>query len=161
MNNNLHRTIGFGAVLTGLVVWQTLAGLGVISAEAAKKKADAQPAALSEKPAGQENAAPEKIAYTFDDEAKMKEFTHLWQQRQTVLLRMTVLQSYWNEEQAALAKLNNQLATTYHLDATKNYSLDPTRRVLIERESPRTPPPTAGAAPAAETPSQVGQAAKP
>ena len=91
----------------------------------------------------------------------MKEFTHLWQQRQTVLLRMTVLQSYWNEEQAALAKLNDQLATTYHLDATKNYSLDSTRRVLIERENPHPPPPTAGAAPAAETPSQVGQAAKP
>ena len=161
MESDMRRVIGFKVILTGLVACQTLGWIGVIPAEAAKKKADAQPAASADKPAGQENAAPEKIAYTFDDEAKMKDFTQLWQQRQTVLLRMTVLQSYWNEEQATLAKLNNQLATTYHLDATKNYSLDSTRHVLIERENLRSSQPPTPAAQAADAASQAGQTAKP
>lgn len=161
MNSNVRRVIGFRAVLIGLVVCPLLWSVNVVSAEAAKKKSDAQLAAPSAKPASQESAPAEKIAYTFDDEAKMKEFTHLWQQRQTILLRMTVLQSYWGEEQAALAKLNNQLAATYHLDATKNYSLDSARRVLIEREGPRSSPPATPAASSAEAPSQAGQTAKP
>jgi len=91
-------------------------------------------------------AGEEKIVYTFEDDEALRQFTDLWQQRQSIILRMTVLQAYWNEEQAALAELNNVLTSQYHTDATKNYVLDGDRRVLIEREVPAAPalptPPT-------------------
>ena len=70
----------------------------------------------------------------------MKEFETLWRKRQAAIVRMTVLQSYWNEEQAGLVELNNQLTTGYQVDIAKNYSLDTQRRVLIEREeAPQAP----------------------
>ena len=86
-------------------------------------------------------AAGEKVIYTFPDEAKMRDFTQLWQQRQGILLRMNVLQAYWSEEQAALTQLNNKLAIDYKIDTTKNYVLNSEKRELVEREpqSPQAP----------------------
>lgn len=75
----------------------------------------------------------EKIAYTFEDDAKLREFADLWQRRQIVALHMTVLQGYWNGEQAAVAKLNTDLQTQYGFDPMKNYALDTEKRVLMER----------------------------
>lgn len=121
----MKRTLAWTVGVVGLIV-----GLGLM-AEAAKKqqaekKTEAPPAA----------AMPEeKVAFTFENDEKMEEFTRLWQQRQGMIVRMTVLQAYWNEEQAALAQVNNKLAADYQLDTSKNYSLDPKRRVLIEREA--------------------------
>ena len=96
---------------------------------------------VSQSPASSE-AAPtpppegEKIVHTFEDEAKMKTFANLWQQRQAILLRMTVLKTYWEQEQATLTQVNNKLAADYQVDVTKNYTMDGNRRVLIEREAP-------------------------
>ena len=104
---------------------QSLAIAEAAKKEQAAKKTEATPAAKAE----------EKIAFTFENDAKMEEFTKLWGQRQGMIVRMTVLQAYWNQEQAGLAQLNNKLAADYKLDATKNYSLDAKRRVLIEREA--------------------------
>ncbi len=104
----------------------------------------------SEAPAAPAPAAPpinEQVVYTFDDEVKMREFTRLWQQRQGIVLKMTVLQSYWREEEQALVELNNKLTADYQLDVNKNYFLDSDRRVLIERELPPAP---VSVAPAAE-----------
>lgn len=127
-------------------------GLGVIAlavasiVEAAKNKKDQDK---------KEEAAPiakpdEKIGYTFKDDTDMQAFTQLWQQRQAIIVRMTVLKSYWDEEEVALANLNAKIATDYKLDPTKNYSLDTQRRVLIERELPmQTAPATPAAQPAA------------
>ena len=103
-----------------------------------------QPAGASAPPGG-DSAAPEKIVHTFVDEPGMREFAKLWQQRQMTMVRMSVLQAYWNEEQAGLAELDTKLTTTYKVDTTKNYFLDSTRKVLIEREGP----PPAESAPAA------------
>ena len=110
------------------------AGLAMmVIAEAAKE----QPVA----PVAPAAAAAEKIVFTFPDDTKMQEFMKLWQQRQGIVLRMTVLQAYWNEEQTALAELNNKLTTDYKLDPKKNYSLDDKRRALIEHEAPPSPQP--------------------
>ena len=98
-----------------------------------------------------------KVVYTFDDEAKMHDFTGLWQQRQGIYLRMTVLQAYWNEEQAALKQLNEKLAADYKIDPAKDYVLNTEKRSLIERP----PQPATGAAqqpsaPGAATPGTPG-----
>ena len=78
-------------------------------------------------------ASAEKIVHTFQDSAKMEEFAKIWQQRQGILLRMSVLQAYWNEEKTLLEQLNHTLSSQYALDVAKNYRLDDTRRVLIEQ----------------------------
>ena len=147
MKRSLMWLIGAGGVVVGLALFLRGQGQRVTGAivEAAKEKpAQTQPAsaaqAATQGSVGQAAASAEKIVYTFGDDAKMQDFTKLWQQRQGVLLRMSVLQTYWSEEQAALAKLNNQVATDYKLDVTKNYFLDGQRRVLIEREVPPAPP---------------------
>ena len=105
---------------------------GVTAAEEISQPAQAasKPAAP---PASQQPAAQEKIAYTFEDEAKLNAFRELSQQRQAIVLRMTVLQAYWNQEQANLSKVEGKLAADYKLDLTKAYTLDSDRRVLIER----------------------------
>ena len=97
----------------------------------------------------------EKIVHTFEDAAKMEEFAKLWQQRQGILVRMSVLQAYWNEEQTLLDQLNHTLSGQYALDVSKSYYLDGTRRVLIEQETPPVPPATPS------TPSQSTPAPKP
>ena len=88
----------------------------------------------------QENAAQagnEKIVHTFEDPVKLEEFKKIWQQRQGILVRMSVLQAYWGEEQTLLDQLNHTLSSQYALDITKSYYLDSTRRVLIEQETPK------------------------
>lgn len=125
-----------------------IVGLGLfvmVAAEAAKKK-----------PAQPEEAAPptvataeDKVAHSFENEDKLKEFAQLWQQRQGTIVRMSVLRAYWDEEQAALAKLNSQITSDYHLDPSKNYTLDAKRRAIIELpEEPAASPDTADSAPA-------------
>ena len=141
----------FGLACAGLILpavfRDSLMGAPGDRAEAAKKEdqvAAAQPAGKPQAPApvalqadGAGSQPPAgKVIYTFADEDKMREFMKLWQQRQGIVLRMTVLQAYWNQEHEALAKLNNQLATDYHLDTTKSYSFDDQRRALIEHEAP-------------------------
>lgn len=110
-------------------------------------------AAQAAQSAGTTPAGGETIAYTFDDESKMREFTTLWQQRQAFIVRMTVLQGYWNAEQATLATLNSTLQTTYSLDPSKNYTLDSEKRQLIQRPAPEPPAAQAGTtdAPPVET----------
>ena len=97
-----------------------------------------------------ESAAEENVIFTFSDEDQMRQFAQLWQQRQNAMTRMTVLQSYWNDEQASLGQLNQQLLSQYKVDAGQNhaYTLDPDRKVLIER-----PAPAGAAAQPGETPS--------
>ncbi len=130
MNRTVTWSIGCGSVAVALMCFLRIGGQGqsVGVAEAAKvqpaKKTEASPAPKVE----------EKIAVTFSSDEKMQEFTKLWGQRQSAIVRMTVLQAYWNQEQAMLAQLNTKITTDYKLDATKNYSLDAKRRVLLERE---------------------------
>ncbi len=107
------------------------------SAKEAKGAPKSPPAAPAPKAAPAAAAKPaEKIAYTFSDQAKVEEFAKLWQQRQATVLRMTVLRSYFQEEQATLEKLNDQFAKSYNLDVTKNYRFDSERKVIIEVEGP-------------------------
>lgn len=131
--------LGVSAVFIGLIVQNHFQGSVIV--EAAKKQATPPtPAATPSQPAAPTGSQAEKIAYTFSDDAKIKDFTTLWQQRQGIILRMTVLQAYWNEEQAALKQINDKVTADYKLDPTKNYFLDTKRRVLIEREAPPAPP---------------------
>lgn len=133
MKRTLAWVIGVGCA--GVVLALVLRGQSRedTTAVAQQAKEAAQPAAAA-KP-----SEPEKIVFTFENDEKMNEFTNLWQQRQAMILRMTVLQSFWNEEQVRLAQLNQQLADQYKVDVTKNYYLDGQRRVLIERETPPAP----------------------
>ena len=111
------------------------------TAESAKE-AKAAPKSPPAPPAPQAAAAAkpaEKVAYTFSDQVKVEEFAKLWQQRQATVLRMTVLRSYFQEEQATLEKLNEQFAKNYNLDVTKNYRFDNERRVIIEMEASASP----------------------
>lgn len=126
------RTFARSVGLLGGVGLFVMAGVGVLGvAEAAKKKEKAaeKPPVQAEAPAPDEG----KVVYTFENEDKLKEFAKLWHERQMVVVRMSVLRSYWDEEQAALAGLNNQFATDYKLDTTKNYTFDAKRRAIIER----------------------------
>ena len=75
-----------------------------------------------------------KVAFTFSDDDQMKQFAQLWQQRQAVMTKMAVLQGYWNQEQAGLAKVNQELLAKYNLDVNKNYAFDATKKVIVERE---------------------------
>ena len=95
----------------------------------AKEKAAPAPAAAPVKPA-------EKVAYTFADQAKVDVFAKLWQQRQATVLRMTVLKSYFLEEEDTLKKLNDQFAKDYNLDVSKNYKFDNDRKVILELDTP-------------------------
>ena len=90
----------------------------------------------------------EKIAFTFADDTQLQQFAQLWQQRQAVLAKMAVLQSYWREEQGNLGKVSQELLSRYNIDVNKNYQFDPTRKVLIEREAVAQPPADLGGAPA-------------
>src|SRR3989338_6241043 len=110
------------------------------------------PAAVAPTPPSPESAvAPaqaegtEPVVYQFEDEAKMREFAGLWQSRQKTLLRLAVLQAYWDNEQSGAATLNTQLETQYHLNPANNYALDGEKRVLIERPGSAAPPESAPA----------------
>ena len=105
-----------------------------------KEKAAPAPAAAPAKPT-------EKVAYTFADQTKVDAFAKLWQQRQATVLRMTVLKSYFLEEEETLKKLNDQFAKDYNLDVSKNYKFDNERKVILELDTPAAPPaPAVGSA---------------
>ncbi len=151
MKRMVPWSVGISGVAVVLAVQLGGSIAGMSSAEAANKDKGQPAAAASATPAEGQKAdgkKEEKIVYTFEDEQKMQEFTKLWQQRQGIVLRMTVLKSYWDEEQVALTQLNNKLAADYKLDSTKNYFLDGQRRVIIERDTP----PAMTPAPAPSTP---------
>jgi len=110
-------------------------------------------------------AQAEQVVFTFSDEEQMRQFAQLWQQRQAIVTRMTVLQTYWDQEQAILGQINQQLLSQYNLDVNKNYSLDPDRKVLIERSAAPTQPTLSDQAtlqvPAPSTPQQPQQSSTP
>ena len=118
-----------------------------------------RPAPVQDQPDGETPAtevasetppADGREVHSFQDEAAMQAFAQLWQQRQSIILRMKVLEAYWRNEQDALKGMNYQLASAYGLDATKNYFLDGQRRVIVElaqdAEAPPVPPTAPGAA---------------
>ncbi len=131
-------------IALGLAMWSPWPLTASAVEEATTSKAAVQPAP----PTGAAQPGG-KIVHTFEDSAKMEEFKKVWQQRQGILMRMSVLQAYWNEEKTLLEQLNHTLSSQYALDVAKSYSLDDTRRVLIEQE----PPPAAPPAPSQNAPS--------
>ena len=161
----------FGIVL-GCLLWVSQRPVAAAAQEAAQTKTSSSsattkvavqtppsggtPATMPPAPgAAKAGSEKEKIVHTFEDAAKMEEFAKLWQQRQGILVRMSVLQAYWNEEQTLLDQLNHTLSGQYALDIKKSYYLDGKRRVLIEQETPPTPSGTPS------TPSQSTPAPKP
>ena len=97
----------------------------------------------------------EKVAFVFANEQQLNEFAKLSQQRQGILVRMSVLRAYFSEEQAGLAELDKKTVDEYKLDMNKNYSYDPQRRALIERE-PSSDAHSAGAATGSAVPAPLG-----
>lgn len=126
------KRFGISIVLAGVLL-----GQGAWAADEVKPKAAEPP------------ETPETVVHTFTDEAQMTAFAELWRQRQSAVLRMSVLQAYWNEEQAVITQVNGRLTQDYHVDPAKNYSLDTQRRVLLEQPAPATArspgPPVTGA----------------
>jgi hypothetical protein len=96
--------------------------------------------------------AEEKAVYTFPDQAAMESFAQLWQQRQSVIVRMAVLKAYWDSEKQALTDVDQAFMTQYHMDMTKQYTLDDKRRVLIERPAPAPSATTPATQPGASAP---------
>ena len=135
----MKRIVSWGIVAAGIVALVAILRTGNQeggAATAADKKAAAKQAAAAQ-PA--EAKKEDKVIYTFQDDAKMKEFTDLWRQRQGIVLRISVLQAYWNEEQTTLGELNKKFSSEYNLDVTKNYVLDDVKKILIERDLPAKP----------------------
>ena len=135
----MRRVLAVGMVF-GCVAIAVAAGM---SAQAKDNPAPADPAAASAASPAQPAAAQkegDKVVFTFDSDENMKAFETLWRQRQVAAVRMTVLQSYWNEEQALMTKLNEQLAKDYQVDVSKAYSLDPEKKVLIEHSDQEAMP---------------------
>ncbi len=129
--------------MDGWTRWGLRVGLlgcvGLLCAFSWGKKDKAAPEATPAASAVVAPSASETVVHTFASDDELREFAKLWQQRQAIVTRMAVLQSYWNSEQATLAELNNTLAQRYSIDVAKNYFLDGQRRVLVEREAPPEP----------------------
>ena len=154
MKRALPWLIGVGCLgVAAALIWRNPAQREV-TATAETSTTPAQPSpgpsGTTQPSAPQAAAGEEKIAYTFQDDAKMQEFFQLWQRRQASVVRMSVLQSYWNEEQTSLTELNQKLSTDYSMDVEKNYKLDDQQRVLIEVPAPPTPAPPSPPAPAGQ-----------
>ena len=158
--------IGGVAVVVGLVVYARSQSMTNVFAESAKQpaaKSQTAAAAAPSKPTAGQAGAPAagagesskdgKVAYTFENDEKMRQFAALSQQRQGILLRLSVLRAYAGEEQANLMELDQRFAKEYGLDVTKSYMLDPRRRVLLEQEAPPAAPttPLTPAAPSSST----------
>lgn len=105
-------------------------------------------------------AGGETVAYTFADEAAMETFARLWQQRQSIIVRMAVLKAYFDSEKAGMTDLEQGLIKDYHMDLAKQYTLDDQRRVLIERPAapvdPSAPAAIPGQPAAPASPQQPG-----
>jgi hypothetical protein len=108
--------------------------VAVVSCQAKERK----PKAEAPAPAVQQVPATPPV-FTFQTEEEMQEFAKVWQQRQAALARMSVLQSYWNQEQESVQRITNELSSKYNLNPDKAYSLDIPRKALVEIEQP-TPP---------------------
>ena len=91
----------------------------------------------------------EKIAHTFTDETQVRQFANLWQQRSGMLMRIAMLESYANNEQATLTRIDTQFQSQYSVDPSKNYSLNTAQRTIVERQAPSAPAQEAPAQPAA------------
>ena len=119
---------------------------------------EAPPAGAAATPPAAPAAGAEegKVVHTFTDDTAMQDFAKLWQQRQSSLVRMAVLKSYWESEKDILSKLDAKLVSDYQMDANKQYTLDDQQRVLIEREAlPASPAAAAVTPPAAQAPPQT------
>ena len=81
----------------------------------------------------------ETVVHTFADDAQVKDFARIWQQRHAIVVRASALETYWNTEQTILGQLNSQLGSRYGLDATKTYTLNTDQRTLIERPAAESP----------------------
>lgn len=144
----MKRTLFAASALLGVSL---ISGVSIAIAKDAKKDAN------QEKSAAAAPAKPnEKVAYTFADQAKVDAFAKLWQQRQATVLRMTVLKSYFLEEEDTLRKLNDEFAKDYNLDVTKNYKFDSDRKVILEIDAPQAAMPPQAGAPAAGAPAKGG-----
>ena len=117
---NMNRSwVGLvGAVLVGTAL---VAGLRAQERQAA--------------PPRQAAGDPGRVVFTFADEAQLRAFAQLWNQRERALSRLSTLQEYWASEQQAMTQLNQRLAAEYHVDPAKSYVLDPDHKLLLERPS--------------------------
>jgi hypothetical protein len=110
--------------------------------------------------AGLTSGAPEKVVHRFEGEDQLKQFATLWQQRQASLLRMAMIEGYWNTEQGSFNQLNQQLSSQYNIDPAKTYVFSPEQRSIIERNEPAPADPAAAAQatpPATPPADQAGQ----
>ena len=103
-------------------------------------------------------AVGEKIVHTFEDEAALRQFASLWQQRQMAVFRVAMLEGYATAEQTTLTQIDKQLQSQYSLDPSRGYSLNAAQRVIVEREPQAAPAGEAAAQP--EAPSASAPAAK-
>ena len=126
-------------VMTALILYGC--GQGAVKAQGEPDPAEEDQAATETAPGA------ERVVHSFSDDAQLQAFANLWQQRQGVTVRLTVLRAYVSEEESALTQLNNIMHDDYSIDPLKEYLLDTERRVILEVERP---------APAEEPPADAG-----
>jgi len=144
---------GVGAAVAGTAMTLVLS-----AREPSKPSKAAEPSPAA---AATPGTMADRVVFTFASNEQMQQFAELWQQRQTGLTRLAVLQSYVAQEDAGVAKLNQQLESQYHLQLNKHYTLDTDRHVLIERwEAPQASP-SASATPWAPAAAAPAAASKP
>ena len=130
-----------GGAMKRVALWMVTVGLvgfvAVVSGQAKERKPKAESAP---QPAVQQAPQPPPV-FTFSTDEDMQAFAKIWQQRQAALTRMSVLQGYWTQEQAAAEQVTQELASKYHLDPAKTYTLDVARKSLVEveRKEPAAP----------------------
>lgn len=145
-----------GGAMKRVALWMVTVGLvgfvAVVSCQAKERKPKSESAP---QPAVQQTPQPPPV-FTFATDEEMQEFAKLWQQRQAALTRMSVLHGYWTQEQTSAEQITQELASKYHLDPAKTYTLDVPRKALVEVErkepapaSEQTSPSTLGQPPAA------------
>ncbi len=145
----MKRAVGFVMGVTLALAIGCGRGSGKATAQPATDQAAVPPEAAAALAQGQE-----RVAHQFDTDEQMRQFVQMWQKRQAIMVRMAVLESYFDQEQAVLAEVNKTLATDYHLDisGSKNYTLDDKRKAIIERPGPAAPQATETPSPEPATP---------
>ncbi len=73
-----------------------------------------------------------KLIYNFVSDDDIKNFVAMIQIKQSVLNRITVLQDYLLSEKNNIDRINGQLILKYKIDPSKNYSLDPDKKIIVE-----------------------------
>jgi len=127
MKQGLPWLIAVGCL--GLAVGMFVKGGGQGSAVIATQAGVQRPGVSGAIPTG-------NVIYTFKSSDQVHAFATIWQERQNMIVRMALLQGYWNGEKKLVTQLNEQLNEKYSLEPDGNYKLNNEDKILVRVELP-------------------------